>query len=405
MSGPSKVNKSARVNASTSVSASTNTSGNTTICAAIRNKLQPELRCLFRVQQQKGTSGQKYCPMHALQTNVVDYCCDDSIVTESIKTSIPIINPIIKNKIIKKKVRVEVIKKRAPAPVPAKKTLTAKPNYVEQKVETIEENHKENEEDLQVKLLILVNDYAYFDKIQELIGPVFDDVTISEDEEDIITMDPFWEMRDGVKCPINTISKYYLFSYTDSANKIRCLTIFTIKEMIDKKELVHPLTMEQIPEDAIERANKLIDIYQSKLKIFTTNNDSSPEYILKQRLIKFVEQFHVHSIYIDENWLLDINDASKLYTVIKETGLLIANNDFKKIFSNKKIFCDSKYNKSNRDPNVTLLEIKSYIVDEWDRIIKITDDPNDQSTIWLIIGGLFNVCPGIKEKYPGLEFM
>ena len=54
----------------------------------------------------------------------------------------------------------------------------------EQKASTVENCHKENEDELEIKLLILVNDEEYCDLIPDLIGPVFQDVTVSEDETD-----------------------------------------------------------------------------------------------------------------------------------------------------------------------------------------------------------------------------
>lgn len=377
-------------------------------CISIRNHDEPYSQCLL-----KAKLGEKYCPLHLIQENVKDFVMTGESIIEKIPNQMDntnIINTIIptidvsnlKNKNIK---------------TPKNKTfskISKKTNntiFKEQKVNTILNNHKNHEDDLEIKLLILVNDDEYFEKISELIGPVFNDITVSEDEQDPMTFDSFWEYKNNSKVP-SSFNKYYLFSYSDSNNKIRCLTIFTLYNMINDNNFLHPLTMEIIPEKDIIRAKELINLYDTKLNLFDEDQDDiTPEYKLKNRINNLFKQFHIHSIYFESNWLTSITDISKLYKIISETEKLVSNNlkiinpnlhGFK-IFQRRKKGVALK--KKNEDDSEEILELKEYIIGEWEQLIKATDNPQNQIPIWIIASGLSFVVPEIKTKFPDLEIM
>lgn len=382
------------------------------ICASIRSSEEPHLRCLMRTKNEE-----KYCAIHLAQKNIVDFnLIEEDILDLDAKMSEPdkiIINTAIRKISINTPKRIEALVAKTETKVNKETTMR------EQKVSTIENCLKENEDELEIKLLILVND-EYCNKIAELIGPVFQDITISEDQQDPITYDEIWTIKDGVKVP-SGMNKYYLFSYLDSRKKIRCLSIFTIYNMINENNFIHPITMEEIPEKDIKRAKELIDLYEKKVGLFKEDNlNLSPEFKLKNRLTKLFKQFHVHSIYLEENWLLSIDDKNKLYKIIKETEKLVSNN-IKSINSNLhgfKIFQKkeqtkskhsskkkSKATKKDDDENDSVFKLQEYIVGEWERLIEAADNSQNQIPIWILASGLSFVVPQVKQKYPDLEIM
>ncbi len=198
---------------------------------------------------------------------------------------------------------------------------------IEQRAQTIETVNRELEDELEMKLLILANEDEYSEKISNLIGPVFSDITLSEDQEDPITFDQIWEYVDGKKIP-SKINKYYLFSYHDSKNKIRCMTIFSIYNMLQTENYLHPSTLEEIPQKDIDRAKELIELYSEKINLFTNSSEHemTPEYAMKNKIGKLFKKFHIHSIYFEDKWLLAVDNKSDLYKIITETRKLVTNN-------------------------------------------------------------------------------
>lgn len=404
----------------------------TTLCASIRSSTDNHLQCLM-----KALPNEKYCALHQNDPCVTDYqvqVCD--MINDKYSRTITypetqIINPLFRKININpyqcqsqtnfsQTTDKPTKKLKYPAKKPAMKKSTAfamSNTFKEQHIDTIINNHQEHQEDLEIKLLILVNEEKYSSKIKDLIGPVFDDITISEDEQDPVTFDSFWEYVDGVKVP-SLSNRYYLFSYIDSKGKVRCLTVFTVYNMIEQDEFIHPITMEPIPENDIARAKELIHLYHTKLSLFTDNNESdSTEYKLKNRITKLFKQFHIHSIYFEPTWLTSITDIDKLYRIIKETDKLVSNNlkiinnnlhGFK-IFQKKPVPIINTRNRRSKGASKNLAEdpimLQEYIVEEWEKLIKAADNPQNQIPIWIMASGLSFVVPEIKSKFPDLEIM
>lgn len=383
------------------------------ICMSIRSRNEPHLRCLLRARD-----GEKYCPLHLSHKHIIEFIVPVNHIDEdinhnqneindsfaksnsSVYREISLIKPIIQN-----------------INTQFNKNKNDKNNTIyEQKKSTLENTNKENEDDLEIKLLILVND-THYDNIAELIGPVFNDITQSEDEYDPITYDKIWTYNQGVKIPAS-VNKYYLFSYQDSKNRVRCLTIFTIYDMIKNGNTVHPITMEPIPEKDIERANRLIDLYKTKIGLFKETSELSEEFKLKNRLTKLFKQFQIHNIYFEEKWLLDLDNIDAFYKIITETGKLVYNNikNINPTMKEFKIFRERKksvhFKTKNKSPNDKYsmgkedkFDLQEYIVGEWEKLIEATNNPQNQLPIWIIALGLSNVIPEVKQKYPDLEMM
>jgi len=221
-----------------------------------------------------------------------------------------------------------------------------------------------------------------------------------------------------------SVNKYFLFSYTDSKNKVRCLTIFTLYNMIQTNSYVHPITLEPLSESDITRAKQLIELYSTKIGLFKdTDIMVSPEYKLRNRITQLYKKFHIHSIYLDESWIMSINNKNDLYQIIDRTAELVhenirdinaANPDSK--YSDLNLFKKSKKNrstkitpkkpsKSGKNGQIVYIKLKEYIVSQWEKLIDITNNPQNQVPIWIIIVGMSFVVPEIKQKYPDLEIM
>jgi len=419
-------------------------SPNPSICQSIKSPTEPHDQCLFPAKP-----GKKYCGLHLSYANVTDYTHNMTNMNNNQPSNIsPNTSPDIKkeqsNPIFSSYVLSNISSNvssdnnqpdtkttscRSTKPtkkIPPKK-IFATPK--EQQTKTIIDTYQTNENDLEVKLLIMINDDECLEKITKLIGPCFNDVTLSEDQEDPVTMDKIWTYQNGIKVGTD-INKYHLFSYVDSKSKIRCLTVFTLYDMIQSNDLVHPITTEPIPEPDVIRAKELIDLYTAKLNLFNCQSDTimSPEYKLKNKISQLFKRFHIHSIFFEESWLTSITDEDKLFRIIKETDRLVKSN-IKSINPNvknidvflnvpqkrthtvkkKNIKSGKKYDSDDDDEDKSkstyLILLKEYIQTNWEKLINSADNENNQIPIWIIAHGLSFVVPDVKIKYPELELM
>lgn len=351
-------------------------------CLSVQSREEPQYRCLMSAKP-----NEKYCSIHLLQSRIVDYreieeCyANEDTCGKSTEENNPIYATLVQKKVHDRIVGDEIPK----SPIKKKK---------------LDDSYQDCENDLETKLLILVNDENY-ELVPDLIGPVFDDITLSDDRYDPISMDEFWCQSDGKRIPGN-ISKYYLFSYYDEQKKLRCLTVFTMNNLLkdSNDQIVHPNTMEVIPDDVIERAKKLIDLYQDRLNLFdATYGEQTPEQILKNKMSQLFATFHCHSIYLEEDWLLKIDSVTNLKKIIDETRGFVSNN-IKSIKPHMK-----SHNLFNTNKTKDIFKLKEYIVSQWSELIKLADNPDNQIPIWIIAAGLSVVVPDVKTKFPSLEVM
>jgi len=415
---PTIIRKEKTVGATTTESKDTKRSEIMNICRSVKSSTEPQFQCGF-----KASNGEKYCPLHLTYNKIIDYenkiyeIKSDRVVVEKK------INPIYLTHEISPKAQVEVPEcamvttnckppmkgKSVGKKAPVKKGSCLK----EQTTSSVMASYHDNENTLEVKMLIMINDDEISEKLSDLLGPAFDDITLSEDQEDPITMDKFWDIRAGRKVPLFD-NKYYLFSYHDSKGKIRCLTVFTLYDMIESKDYDHPSTTEPMEPDVIARAEKLIELYTTKLNLFNQNsiNKNSPEYELKNRINKLFKQFHVHSIYFEDSWLLNVTRSDELSRIVRDTQNL-ANNNVRNINPNIRALTfprsDAimpKVTKGNKSAlTVDTLSLQNHVVDTWEYIIKAANSSGNQVPIWIIALGLNGVVPAVGEKYPGLSEM
>ena len=200
-----------------------NTNFKTGRCSSIQNKLEPQNRCLFAAKL-----GEKFCPLHLLETNPIIYNGDIvEIPTVRVIEPTPI-NPIIittkitppvvltddqSDDMSKKYARSQKAIKHS-----GKKPVKKSDIIYEHKSEIVKQNYDDTEAEMEVKLLIMVNDEEYVDKIPALIGPAYADITLSDDDVDPITLDPIWYTTTNGRVPAQ-INKYFLFSVLKIAGR------------------------------------------------------------------------------------------------------------------------------------------------------------------------------------------
>ena len=349
-------------------------------------------RCNFNIYGE----GQKYCLLHQKKMNVIDYV--DVIDYNNIEKS-PNNEKISYHNIFHS---FDLADKKI---IPDKKIIaekkTTKKIIKEESVNNVIVEAQNDNDSLDIKLLILSNDHEYVDKLPKLIGPSFDDITKSDEQYDPVTYDEFWiENENGIRIP-GSLSKYYTFSYFDQNNKLITFSIYTLNSIIESGtengKFIHPVTKVEIPSDAIIRAKELVDLYKNKLGLLIDDESLyTPEFKLKKKMNNLFMKFHVHSIYMEGKWLIDIYDINSLQKIIKNTRDIVSNN--KDLFGGKSSDIFESCNKTN------ILEVKEYIVSQWDKIIT-TSDPSSQMPAWIIISGMMNVVPDIKIKFPDVQLM
>lgn len=356
-------------------------------CLSIKSNDEPHLQCLLYAEKDN-----KYCSIHLLQKKIIDYIPISKIINKTESEEYDNRTSIHDFKDHNIKIN----------------RLTYQLDFEEKKIQnTINQNkakllntYKENEKDLEIDMFILLNDEKYSKKLPELIGPVFDDITLSEDEFDLMTMDQIWTNVNGIKVPTFP-NKYFLFSYEDSHNKIRCFTIFTLYELVKNNNFRHPTTNEGLSAKTIKRAKKLIKIYSEELSIFDDYKKVSDDVSLKNKVTNLFRKISAYNIFLEESWFLSINDINLLKKIIFDTHDILSKN-LKNI--NPNIRTTTLFKKIIRKKESSL-KIKDYIVDEWDKLLNLVDLSLNKIPLWILVSGLYNVIPIVKEKYPNLDIM
>jgi hypothetical protein len=258
---------------------------------------------------------------------------------------------------------------------------------------------KKREELTDIKTLLLIRNCP---NIKELIGPVFDDITLSEDDSDPITMQTFWTEIDGKRHATNETNKYFLFSYKDSKNKIRCLSINTICDMINNAIYTHPITQELIEYDDIQRAIKLIEIFK-KINFFETEKELTEQKI-KSMTLELFHRFKIQGIELESQWFTGLNFqllvkfTKDLYNICRANIQIIDPVKQFNLFSNKGESYESNIT------NEYLLKLKANVLIELNELLDLPKNKNNTIPYYIVVGSLANIVPKLKESYPDLQF-
>ena len=230
-----------------------------------------------------------------------------------------------------------------------------------------------------IKMMIFKNSIKKIDQYYDLIGPVYNDLTVSEDNSDPISMETFWKIIDGKKVVLHT-ETFDLFSYKDKDGMVRCLTIQTLCDM--KDNLIHPLTGEEFPDEAKERAKKLIKIYTDVVLI--DNIDIPEKSLLESKIVELFQELNIIGISLDSQIFVQLSDI-QLANFVENFKKLTKNN-----ISNEFIF------KNSFDKMIILDDLKEFIT-----IHKKTH--LHQIACWLIVSALHVVSQEVRAKYPDIK--
>ena len=240
-------------------------------------------------------------------------------------------------------------------------------------------------------------------KIKELIGPVYDDITLSFDPKDVISQIEFWEIDNkNNRIPLYN-NKNHLVSYYDSEKRLRCFEITTIIDMIDNNMLKHPITNENLPEEFINRSKDLNNLL--------IKNDMIEEKVVIEKTIEdlafdLFQKLGNGDIYLDKKYFLDlsIDKLDKLYYETREFYFSnISSSDRVLIENNSKIFIKSRSDLRNDFGN-DISKIQKYIIENFMFILTNCTNNTEYIVKYIILAGLNLVIPEVKEKYPDFEF-
>lgn len=176
--------------------------------------------------------------------------------------------------------------------------------------------------------------------IDKLLGPLKDYIDC-EDNKDIISQEDIWILKDGKKVKSDDIK--YLFSYMDDDNKYRGFNIKSIEMLINKNNLKHPITNQEIKEIDIDRAKKLIKYLYENGELKEKKIDN-----IKKELDNMIYNLNKLGYFVEEKWFkkLEKVDYQKLNY---EIGDLLKNNLEKNIYLKIKGFKKNKMDLINND--------------------------------------------------------
>lgn len=292
---------------------------------------------------------QKYCYYHSFQTNRLDYpehldafrevCSKQPNFTKCL-----------------------IVPKRIPK-VPTK--------YVHKKLDSkYLENH------LEVQLYLYLQEKKE-NNLENLLGPAFPDITRIENDTDPISLDIIWEKdRVDPNKRIPKINPYFIFSY-ENKNVLRGLTIFSLHQLSRFSSSNSQYL--QIPEKDKNRAQKVLDIYLNMI-----NFSQSYEYYAEMYVSQIIQKLRINNIYLEEDWLLNINKMSKLEDICRYSKIYLKQNLKIKAFEKFKNYKNDRF------------RLRIYIFHEWLRIL--SDNP-PILVYWIFVKVFKMFSEEINRKY------
>ena len=244
----------------------------------------------------------------------------------------------------------------------------------------------------------------YLDLVSNVNGPAKGNHLLSFDNRDPISQDTIWYIEIDQKKISDDIPDYKLFSYFDKKNII-CFNIESIQYMIKNNHFNHPITNDLISNDIIDRGKKMISILEENNLIdkIEESNELSDEYI-KNYSFSIFQKFNLISIFIDNNWFLEL-DTSELLKLSYELKDFYENNttieNRIEMMPEGKIGFEYSREKLEEITDNNKLKIQKYLLDNINYVISTTE--NESLKIlghYIMIGGLAVVCKEIRERYP-----
>jgi len=210
------------------------------------------------------------------------------------------------------------------------------------------------------------------------------------EDRDPISMNLFWIEEGGIKkvvYPEENIKDLIL--YLDSKNIVRCFEKESLIYLKSYNIKIHPISMEIIPEEIINKVNiiNLLDVNKSK----SINNLA----------LEVFQYFNKISIFIDYEWFLNLKKQDLLKFNYELRDIWIQNLTIEQ----RKIISVEILNKTNDELNSkNLEEIQKYLLNQIKNLLCCEIEEFKYMINYIIVGALGIVIPEIKELYPDFSF-
>jgi hypothetical protein len=288
-------------------------------------------------------------------------------------------NYIISNEITKSKNDVKYLDNHAMIEIESKGKL--------QKEENIGSYIDFNDQYLSIKIKMIESCSQFRHELKFLIGPIFDDLTLCYNQYDPIGCDQLWDIVDGRKIPCS-INKFLLFSYYDFNSLLTCVSVFSLKIILQDANLSQELSTSDM-----NRARKLITLYNDYFDLFDFPDiNDDVEKTVDRKITNIFRLFKKIDVKLDSKYLSNINNIADLVGLSNSLKIVIRNNSKDLNISNTDKFFDAKTSNI-----ITVIDHKYYIINEIERYLTKYDT---EISYWIIVKELSMYNEDLKLAYP-----
>ncbi len=150
----------------------------------------------------------------------------------------------------------------------------------------------------------------------KLSGPAFNNICLSHDPIDIVSLEVLWEEENGTRVDKCEFDKALVFSYTDG-ELIRCLNIRTLYSMFKNDLYLDPFTNRPLCSKVIKRAKDKIAYLTNKGVPMEVKDEFqlTKEKELDLRILEVFQKFTQLGFFLENGWLLelDVESLQKIY--------------------------------------------------------------------------------------------
>lgn len=230
------------------------------------------------------------------------------------------------------------------------------------------------------------------DEIEKLVGVVYKDVTVSDDDIDIITFDTIWTEENGQRIH-GEIPNYFMISYKDRRNKIKTLSLTSMYSLMVDNISKHPVTHDKFETELFERCRSLIKILIKHGIVKIVNLLKSDEDLA----FKVFQKFAKHSFFIDHRIFMNQN-YNTLLAIRAECGkILKANINLETYMMLQPIYVEH--------PISDITELRTQILNDINKVISFNEDSGLNYVLYYVtLGGLAYCINEIKEQYPDVLY-
>jgi len=234
---------------------------------------------------------------------------------------------------------------------------------------------------------------------KELSGPAYNNICLSNDHIDIISLETLWKYDDNnIKVEACEFDKELIFSYVDNGY-IRCFNIKSLYNLIINGIYNDPYTNKPFDESIIDKINKKVKLLMDSGVSFDDTLELTAEQNINLKITEIFFKYDKFGLYLDINIFksftkIDINkiynEGRKIWKAFKEDNSLLAH----KIIPNLIGFNE---NLSDIDD---LESLRIILLNEFDRFISSgIDDTSKKLGGYIVIGAMCYVNDTIKDTY------